>query len=49
MYTLDYEKVCEHEILPGNCRVSRKKEHFQDLYSEILKRTQNARNIHRFL
>ena len=33
----DYEKVCEHEILPGNCRVSRKKEHFQGLLSEILK------------
>jgi transposase len=34
---VDYEKVCEHEILPGNCRVSRKKEHFQGLLSEILK------------
>jgi transposase len=34
---VDYEKVCEHEILPGNCRVARKKEHFQGLLSEILK------------
>ncbi|AAM05481.1 IS21-like element ISMac9 family transposase [Methanosarcina acetivorans] len=34
---VDYEKVCEHEILSGNCRVSRKKEHFQGLLSEILK------------
>ena len=34
---VDYEKVCEHEILPGNCRVSRKKEHFQGLLSEIIK------------
>jgi len=34
---VDSEKVCEHEILPGNCRVSRKKEHFQGLLSEILK------------
>jgi hypothetical protein len=34
---VDYEKVCEHAILPGNCRVSRKKEHFQGLLSEILK------------
>jgi hypothetical protein len=30
-------RSCEHEILPGNCRVSRKKEHFQGLLSEILK------------
>ena len=34
---VDYEKICEHEILPGNCRVARKKEHFQGLLSEILK------------
>lgn len=34
---VDYEKVCEHEILPGTCRASRKKEHFQGLLSEILK------------
>ena len=34
---VDYEKICEHEILPGNCRVSKKKEHFQGLLSEILK------------
>jgi transposase len=34
---VDYEKICEHEILSGNCGVSRKKEHFQGLLSEILK------------
>jgi transposase len=34
---VDHDKICEHEILPGNCRVSRKKEHFQGLLSEILK------------
>jgi hypothetical protein len=34
---VDYEKICEHEILPVNCRVARKKEHFQSLLSEILK------------
>lgn len=33
---VDYEKICEHEILPGNCRVARKKEHFKGLLSEIL-------------
>ncbi|AKB57047.1 IS21 family transposase [Methanosarcina barkeri] len=33
---VDYEKVCEHEILPGNCRVARKKEHFKGLLSEVL-------------
>jgi transposase len=34
---VDYEKVCEHEILSGNYRVTRKKEHFQGLLSEVLK------------
>jgi transposase len=34
---VDYEKVCEHEILLGNHRVTRKKEHFQGLLSEVLK------------
>lgn len=34
---VDYEKICEHEILLGNCRVARKKEHFQGLLSEVLK------------
>jgi len=34
---VDHDKICEHEILPGNCRVSRKKDHFQGLLSEILK------------
>jgi transposase len=33
---VDYEKICEHEILPGNCRVARKKEHFKGLLCEIL-------------
>ncbi len=40
---VDYEKICEHEILPGNCRVSRKKEHFQGLLSEILKENSKCR------
>src|SRR5450759_3240851 len=34
---VDHDKVCEHEILAGNCRTSRKKEHFQGLLSEVLK------------
>jgi hypothetical protein len=40
---VDYEKVCEHEILPGNCRVVRKKEHFQGLLSEILKESSKCK------
>jgi len=38
------EGTCEHEILPGNCRVIRKKEHFQGLLSEILKENSACRN-----
>lgn len=38
------ERICEHEILPGNCRVFRKKEHFQGLLSEILKQNSICRN-----
>ncbi len=38
------ECICEHEILPGNCRVIRKKEHFQGLLSEILKENSVCRN-----
>ena len=34
---IDFEKVCEHEILPGNHSVTRRKEHFQGLLSEVLK------------
>jgi len=30
------EQVCEHEILAGSCRVSRIKDHFKGLLSEIL-------------
>ncbi len=41
---VDYEKVCEHEILQGNCRVARKKEHFQGLLSEILKENSKCKN-----
>jgi len=39
------EKVCTHEILPGRGRVSRNKDHFEGLLSEILKQnsTQGAR------
>jgi transposase len=38
------ECICEHEILPGNCRVIRKKEHFQGLLSDILKENSVCRN-----
>jgi hypothetical protein len=38
------ENICEHEIIPGNCRVIRKKEHFQGLMSEILKQNSICRN-----
>jgi transposase len=31
------EQVCEHDLLPGSGRVSRKKEHFSGLLKEILK------------
>jgi transposase len=31
------EQVCEHELLPGSGRVSRKKEHFSGLLKDILK------------
>lgn len=41
---IDNECICEHEILPGNCRVIRKKEHFQGLLSEILKENSVCRN-----
>jgi hypothetical protein len=41
---IDNENICEHEILSGNCRVSRKKEHFQGLLSEILKQNSVCRN-----
>ncbi len=39
------EKVCTHEILSGRGRVSRNKDHFEGLLSEILKQnsTQGAR------
>jgi transposase len=40
---VDYEKVCEHEILMGNCRVTRKKEHFQGLLNEVLKENSKCR------
>ena len=41
---IDNESICEHEILSGNCRVIRKKEHFQGLLSEILKQNSVCRN-----
>lgn len=40
---IDNEQVCEHEIVPGNCRVVRNKEHFQGLLSEILKQNSQCR------
>ncbi len=41
---VDRESICEHETLSGNCRVARKKEHFQGLLSEILKENSACRN-----
>jgi len=38
------EPVCEHEILAGSGRVSRAKEHFKGLMSEILKENKAAMN-----
>lgn len=40
---VDSENICEHETLSGNCRVARKKEHFQGLLSEILKENSACR------
>lgn len=34
---IDGHAICEHEILPGNNRVVKKKEHFKGLLSEVLK------------
>lgn len=38
------EQVCEHEILAGSCRVSRIKDHFKGLLSEILKENKATMN-----
>jgi transposase len=38
------EQVCEHEILAGSGRISRVKEHFKGLLSEILKENKAAMN-----
>ena len=38
------EKVCEHEILTGSHRISRNKEHFRGLLSEILKENKAKSN-----
>ncbi|VVB84816.1 Integrase core domain protein [uncultured archaeon] len=38
------ETVCEHEILAGSGRISRVKEHFKGLMSEILKENKAAMN-----
>jgi len=46
---IDNEGVCEHEILPGNCRVIRKKEHFQGLSSEIQKQNSVCQNTSKIL
>lgn len=40
---VDSEQVCEHEIVPGNHRVIRTKEHFQGLLSETLKQNSQCR------
>jgi rRNA pseudouridine-1189 N-methylase Emg1 (Nep1/Mra1 family) len=41
---VDGEHVCEHEILSGSGRVSRVKEHFKGLMSDILKENKAAMN-----
>ena len=46
---IDNEGVCEHEILPGNYRVIRKKEHFQGLLSEIQKQNSVCQNTSKIL
>jgi len=46
---VDYEKICEHEVLPGNCRVIRKKEHFQGLLSEVLKENSKSKKSSQIL
>ncbi len=38
------EQACEHEILAGSCRVSRIKDHFKGLLSEILKENKATMN-----
>ena len=38
------EQICEHEILAGRARVSRVKEHFKGLLSEIQKENKAAMN-----
>jgi hypothetical protein len=35
--------ICTHEIRQGHCEISRNKEHFQGLLSEILKQNSNPR------
>lgn len=40
---VDSEQVCEHEIVPGNYRVIRNKDHFHGLLSEILKQNSQCR------
>jgi transposase len=38
------EQACEHEILVGSCRVSRIKDHFKGLLSEIMKENKATMN-----
>lgn len=40
---VDNEQLCEHEIIPGNSRVVRNKEHFAGLLSKILKQNSQCR------
>ncbi len=40
---VDGDQLCEHEIVPGNSRVIKKKEHFKGLYAEILKQNSASR------
>ncbi|TFH43445.1 MAG: IS21 family transposase, partial [ANME-2 cluster archaeon] len=38
------KQVCEHDLLPGSGRVSRKKEQFSGLLKEILKENNATMN-----
>jgi hypothetical protein len=40
------ELICEHEIMTGNGRICREKEHFRGLLSEVLKENKIRMNQH---
>ncbi|VVB72995.1 Integrase core domain protein [uncultured archaeon] len=43
---VDKDVICTHEIRQGHCKISRNKEHFKGLLSEILKQNSNPRARH---